>query len=161
MRPQLQKRLPKSFVEEILEAFHDHRILEEIAFYNFQRRISYLGERYKVRDIREALKIVGEVSHFYNEQRVHQETEQVPRKRWEEALKAGKGRLRPLEPGIDLDLVFSLPYERTVKKDGSFSFQGKEYRLRNLAGMRAIVGVIPAQKLMVIKDGQKMAEFLF
>lgn len=123
----------------------------EKAFDYFQRRVPDIGE---------AQKIVEEVSNFYNEQRVHLETEEVPRKRWEEAIKAGKGRLRPLEPGVDLDLVFSLHYERTVKKDGTFSFKGKEYKLRHLAGMRVIVGFIPGQKLLVIKDGQKAAEFL-
>lgn len=131
----------------------------EKAFDYFQRRVPYLCERHKVCDVAEAQKIVEDVSNFYNEQRVHLETEEVPRKRWDEALKAGKGKLRPLDPGTNLDLVFSLHYERTVKKDGTFSFRGKEYKLRHLAGMRVTMGLIPGRKLLVIKDGQRAAEF--
>jgi hypothetical protein len=131
----------------------------EKAFDYFQRRVPYLCERHKVRDVAEAQKIVEDVSNFYNEQRVHLETEEVPRKRWDEAIKAGKGKLRPLDPGTNLDLVFLLHYERTVKKDGTFSFRGKEYKLRHLAGMRVTVGVIPGKKLLVIKDARRVAEF--
>lgn len=112
-----------------------------------------------VRDIQEAQKIVDEVSNLYNEQRVHLETEQVPQKRWDEAIKGGKGKLRPLDPRINLDLVFLLHYERSVKKSRMFSFRGKEYNLRHLPGMRVTMGFIPGQKLLVIKDGQRMAEF--
>jgi hypothetical protein len=131
----------------------------EKAFDYFQRRVPYLCEWHKVRDVAEAQKIVEDVSNFYNEQRVHLETKEVPRKRWDEAIKAGKGKLRPLDPGTNLDLVFSLHYERTVKKDGTFSFRGKEYKLRHLAGMRVTMGLIPGRKLLVIKDGQRAAEF--
>jgi hypothetical protein len=101
----------------------------------------------------EAQKIVDEVVHFYNEQRVHLETEAVPQKRWEAAVKAGQSRPRPLDPAVNLDLVLLLHYERVVKKDGTFSFRGKEYKLRHLAGTRVIVGLIPDRKLLVIKDG--------
>jgi len=104
-------------------------------------------------------KIVDEVVHFYNEQRVHLETEEAPQKRWEAAIKAGKSRLRPLDPAVNVDLAFSLHYKRMVKKDGTFSFQGKEYKLRHLAGTRVIVGLIPDRKLLVIKDGQRATEF--
>ena len=131
----------------------------EKAFDYFQRRVPYLCERHKVRDVAESQKIVEDVSNFYNEQRVHLETEEVPRKRWDEAIKAGKGKLRPLDPGTNLDLVFSLYYERTVKKDATFSFRGKKYKLRHLAGMRVTMGLIPGRKLLVIKDGQRAAEF--
>jgi hypothetical protein len=60
---------------------------------------------------------------------------------------------------MNLDLVFLLHYQRTFKKDGTFSFRGKEYKLRHLAGMRVTVGYIPERKLMVIKDAQRAAEF--
>jgi hypothetical protein len=131
----------------------------EKAFDYLQRRIPYLCERHKVGDIAEARKIVEETVNFYNEQRVHQETEEVPRKRWDDAIKAGKGKFRPLDPSINLDVVFSLHYERTVKKDGTFSYRGIKYKLRHLAGMRVTVGIIPGKKLLVIKDGQRAAEF--
>jgi hypothetical protein len=42
---------------------------------------------------------------------------------------------------------------------GTFSYRGIEYKLRHLAGMRVTVGIIPGKKLLVIKDGQRAAEF--
>ena len=131
----------------------------EKAFDYLQRRIPYLCERYKVKDLLEARKIVADVVSYYNEQKVHMETEEVPLKRWHEALKAGKGKFRPLDPTMNLDLVFSLHYQRTVKKDGTFSFQGREYKLRHLASTPITVGLIPGTKLLVIKDGQRVGEF--
>jgi hypothetical protein len=94
----------------------------------------------------EAQKIIEEVVSFYNEQRVHQETEEVTLKRWDEAIKSGKGKLRPLDTSINLDVVFSLHNERTVKKDRTFSYWGAKYKLLHLAGMRVTVGVIPDKK---------------
>lgn len=131
----------------------------EKAFDYLQRRVPYLCERYGIRGVAEAQKIVQEVVSFYNEQREHEETGEVPIKRWQQALEAGKGRLRPLDPSVDLDLVFSLHYGRTVKKDGTFSFRGREFKLNHCAGERVKVCLIPNKKLMVVKDGQKVGEF--
>ncbi len=131
----------------------------EKAFDYLQRRVPYLCERYGIRGVCEAQKVVQEVVSFYNEQREHEETAEVPIKRWQQALEAGKGRLRSLDPSVDLDLVFSLHYERTVKKDGTFSFRGREFKLNHCAGERVTVCLIPNKKLMVVKDGQKVGEF--
>jgi len=125
-----------------------------------QRRIPYLCERHRIKSVSEAQKIVEEVVSFYNEQRQHEETGEIPFKRWEEAMEAGKGKLRPLDPLVDLDLVFSLHYERKVKKDGTFSFRGRKFKLRHCAEKRVTVCLIPNKKLLVAKDGLKMAEFL-
>lgn len=83
----------------------------------------------------------------------------MPRERWEEVVKIEKGRLRSLLAEVNLDLVFSLHYERTVKKDGTFSFNVKIYRLRHLANTKLTMGIIPNQKLLVIK-GQRAADYL-
>jgi len=131
----------------------------EKAFDYLHRRVPYLCERYRIRGVAEAQKIVEEVVSFYNEQRQHEETREVPLKRWKQALEAGKGRLRPLDPSVDLDLVFSLHYERTVKKDGTFSFSGREFKLSHCGGERVTICLIPNKKLMAVKDGQKMGEF--
>ena len=95
----------------------------------------------------------------FNEHREHQGTGEVPLKRWQDALEAGTGRFRPLDPSMDLDLVFSLHYERTVKKDGTFSFRGREFKLTQFGGERVTVCLIPNKKLIVVKDGQKVGEF--
>lgn len=131
----------------------------EKAFDYLQRRVPYLCERYGIRSVCEAQGIVQEVVGFYNEHREHQETGEVPLKRWQQAVEAGKGRLRPLDPSVDLDLVFSLHYERAVKKDGTFSFRGREFKLSRCAGERVTVCLIPNKKLIVVKDGQKVGEF--
>lgn len=131
----------------------------EKAFDYLQRRIPYLCKRYRIKTIPEAQKVVDEVVNFYNEQRVHEETGEVPLKRWEEAIKAGKSRFRPIDPSIDLDIVFSLHYERKVKKDGTFSFEGREYKIGRFGGEWVRVCLIPGKKLMVVKDGQKVGEF--
>jgi hypothetical protein len=47
-----------------------------------------------------------------------------------------------------------------VKKDGTSSFKGKEYKLRHLPEVLVKVGFIPGHKLLVNKDSLKAAEFL-
>lgn len=131
----------------------------EKAFDYFQRRVPYLCERYQVKSLQEAQKIVDEVCEYYNKERVHFETGEIPVRRWEEGVRAGKSRLRPLLK-IDLDVVFSLHYPRKVKKDGTFSFQGRQYRLKQLAGDSITIAFMPGQKIMVLKNGQRVAEFL-
>jgi hypothetical protein len=88
----------------------------EKAFDYLQRRVPYLCERYKVRDLKEAQKIVDEVCDHYNNKSEHLETGEIPQQRWEEGLKAGKSLIRPIPPGVRLDLILSLHYPRTVKK---------------------------------------------
>ena len=132
----------------------------EKAFDYLQRRIPYLCERHKIKSVSEAQKIVEEVVSFYNEQRQHEETGEIPIKRWEEAIKAGKGNLRSLDPLLNLDLIFSLHYERKVKKDGVFSFRGRKFKLRHCAGEYVTLCLIPNKKLLVTKEGRKVAEFL-
>ena len=131
----------------------------EKAFDYLQRRVPYLCERHNIRTLTEARQVLADEVNFYNEERPHAETEEIPLKRWEEALKAGKGHLRPLAPSINLDLVFSLHYQRTVKKDGTISFQGKEYKLRQCAGRRVAVCLIPQRKIIVAWEGQKVGDF--
>jgi len=74
------------------------------------------------------------------------------------AIQARKSYLRPL-PQTDLDLVFSLHYERRVKKDGTFSFRSQEYNLRQCAGAMVTLCLIPKQKLLVAWNGQKVGDF--
>jgi len=131
----------------------------EKAFDYLQRRIPYLCERYSIKSLSEAQKILNEVISFYNEERVHEETEEVPLKRWNQAIKEGKSKLRKLDPELDLDLIFSLHYKRKVKKDGTFSFQGKVFKLRHCANKLVTVCLIPSQKILVLDEHHKMAEF--
>jgi len=130
----------------------------EKAFDYLQRRIPYLCERHHIRTLKDAQPILQEEAQFYNEKRVHEETGEIPFERWRAALQAGKSYLRPLPP-VDLNLVFSLHYERRVKKDGTFSFRGREYKLRQCAGALVTLCLIPHQKLFVAWNGQKVGDF--
>jgi hypothetical protein len=131
----------------------------EKAFDYLQRRIPYLCERYKIRTITEAQKVVDEVVAFYNERRVHQETQEIPSQRWHNAVKAGKSKIRPLDPSADLDVIFSLHYDRAVKKDGTLTFRGRQYKLRHCRGRHVTVCFIPGKKIIIAGQGQRLGEF--
>ncbi|MFQ5835386.1 MAG: hypothetical protein ACE5HR_05630 [bacterium] len=75
--------------------------------------------------ISEAEKVLDELISFYNERYRHEETGEIPNERWKEEVREKKSRLRILSEEIDLDYVFSLHYQRKVKKDGTISFGGK------------------------------------
>jgi hypothetical protein len=59
---------------------------------------------------------------YYNDERVHLETGAIPTRRWEEAIAAEPGRLRPLPDEAEVREIFSLHLERTVGKDGTFPY---------------------------------------
>jgi len=130
----------------------------EKSFDYLQRRVPYLCERYHIRSLADAQPILQEAVQFYNEKHVHEETGEIPSERWKAAIQDGKSYLRPL-PETDLDQVFSLHYERRVKKDGTFSFRGKEYKLRHCAGAMVTLCLIPDQKLIVTWNGQRVGNF--
>jgi len=131
----------------------------EKSFDYLQRRIPYLCERHKVKTVKEANKILEEVLWFYNEKRIQEETEEIPNRRWEKAVREGKDYLHPLSPEINLDHVFSLHYSRTVGKDGTISFEGKRYKAGCYPGRKVTVCLIPKVKFMIYKDNQKLWEY--
>ncbi|MGC8745616.1 MAG: hypothetical protein ACP5SQ_03235 [Candidatus Saccharicenans sp.] len=47
-----------------------------------------------------------------------------------------------------------------MKKDGTFSFQGRMYKLTHLAGNKITMVLIPKQKLYVLENNLRVAEFL-
>lgn len=131
----------------------------EKAFDYFQRRLPYLCEKHKVKDCREAQKILDDLVSYYNEQRTHDEIGEIPAKRWQEAINNGKGKLRPLDTSIDLDMIFSIHLKRTVRKDGTIMFIGKKWSIECPMGTPVIVCLIPSVKFMVYRDGKKIWEF--
>ncbi len=98
----------------------------EKIFDYLQRRLPHLCEKYKVKDLSEAQKLLEELISYYNEKRIHDETGEIPAQRWQEAIRNGKGKLRALEPSMDLDQIFSIHLKRTVRKDGTVMFMGKK-----------------------------------
>lgn len=131
----------------------------EKVFDYFQRRLPYLCEKHKVKDCREAQKILADLVSYYNEKRVHDETGEIPAKRWQEAINNGKVKLRPLDTSVDLDMVFSIHLKRTVRKDGTIMFMGKKWSIGCPKGTPVIVCLIPSVKFMVYRDGKKIWEF--
>lgn len=131
----------------------------EKQFDYFQRRLPFLCEKYKVVKISEAEKILDELIHFYNEKHRHEETGEIPNERWKKGIREGKSRLRTLPEEIDLDYVFSLHYERKVKKDGTISFGGKRWKVGKFPKDTVTVCFIPGKKIMIFKDKQKLWEY--
>lgn len=131
----------------------------EKRFDYFQRRLPYLCEKKKIKTIKEAQTELDELVGFYNDCRVHQETGEIPSKRWDKAVEEGKGKNRPLNDSIDLDRVFSVHYERTIQKDGTLSFYGRQYKVGRYPGQRVTVCLISDKKIMFYKGIDKICEY--
>jgi len=133
----------------------------EKQFDYFQRRLPQECERYKVKRIKEAMPILHDLVHFYNAKRIHQETNEIPLERWNRAEKEGRSKLRRLSSGLNLDSIFSLHFQRTVKSDGTFVFQGKTYMLKQYPYQKMTVAFIPGKKLMALRDGRVIWQYHF
>jgi len=131
----------------------------EKQFDYFQRRLPFLREKYKVKKISEAEKILDELIYFYNEKHCHEETHETPNERYKKGIREGKSRLRPLSEEIDLDYAFSLHYQRKVKKDGTISFGGERWKVGKFPKDTVTVCFIPKKKIMIFKDKQKLWQY--
>jgi transposase InsO family protein len=130
----------------------------EKIFDYFQRRLPYLCEKHKVKDCVEAQKILDDLVSYYNDQRIHEETREIPAKRWMQAIDQGKGKLRPLEPSVDLERAFSIHLKRKVRKDGSIMFMGKKWSIGCPEGTSITICLIPNLKFRVYKEDKKLWE---
>ncbi len=130
----------------------------EKMFDYFQRRLPYLTEKYKVKDCPEAQKILDGLIHYYNEQRIHDETGEIPQKRWQTAIAHGKGKLKQLDATTDLDMVFSIHLKRKTRKDGTIMFKGRKWHVGCPEGATVTICLIPSVKFMVYKDNKKIWE---
>jgi hypothetical protein len=101
----------------------------EKRFDYIQRRIPLFCERYRITSIPKANEVLKEVVYDYNNLHVHDETKEIPEKRWQKAVQERRSFLQPIPEKIPLDIVFGLHYERTVKKDGTISFYGKDWKI--------------------------------
>lgn len=133
----------------------------EKPFDYYQRRLPQECERYNVKTVKEAMKILTDLVWFYDNKREHMETGEIPVQRWDRAIKEGRSKLRPIPENTDLDAVFSLHFQRTVYNDGTFKFQGRTYKLGQFPGRKITIGVIPGKKLMAFKNNQKIWQYYF
>jgi hypothetical protein len=130
----------------------------EKAFDYSQRRLPYLFEKHKGREISEARKILDDPVSYYNEQRIHEETGEIPLNRSEQAIPKGKGKLRPLEPSVDLKRVFSIHLQRKVRRDGTIMFMAKKWSVGYPEGTSITLYLIPNVKFIVYDDDKKLWE---
>ena len=116
-------------------------------------------KKYKIKDQSEVQKILEELVSYYNEQRVHDETGEIPSQRWHQAITAGKGELRSLDLSIELDRVFSIHLKGKTRKDGTIMFMGRKWFIGCPEGTLLTICLIPNQKFMVYKEDKKIWEF--
>jgi transposase InsO family protein len=131
----------------------------EKRFDYFQRRLPYLCEKHKVTKTEEAQGILDDLVGYYNDSRIHQETGEIPSERWEAARSQGKAKLKPLDAVPDLSWIFSLHDTRRVRKDGTITFKGKEYKVGRFPGERVTTCLIPHKKLMIYRGADKIREY--
>jgi hypothetical protein len=98
---------------------------------------------------------------YYNDQRRHQETEEIPAARWEGGLRRGQGRLRPVPDGLDLTLLFAVQQERLVHSDGKVRFLGRPWSVSAPAGSRVTVCWRPAEQLVMLWHGRRVGAYAF
>ncbi len=101
----------------------------EKRFDYLQRRIPYLCERYHIKNLTAANKILDEQVAYFNDCHVHAETNETPNQRWKRAVQEGRCHLRDLPAKLQLDLIFGLHYIRHLKKDGSFVYNGNRFEI--------------------------------
>ncbi|MFW6139927.1 MAG: hypothetical protein ACOC5S_01050 [Acidobacteriota bacterium] len=133
----------------------------EKGFDYFQRRLSFECERYRVKTVREAMKILTDLVDFHNCKRVHMETEEIPIERWNRAKREKRSKLRPLPQHKDLDVIFSLHFSRTVYNDGTIKFQARSYKLNQVPGRKIIVAFQPGRKLIGLYNNEKIWQYHF
>ena len=75
------------------------------------------------------------------------------------AEKEGRVKTRSLKPEDNLDMVFSLQEERTVKKDGTISFLGQVWKVGKCAGEKVTVCYVPNKKIIVVKDKHQICQY--
>ncbi|MDH3258680.1 MAG: hypothetical protein OEM19_04365 [Deltaproteobacteria bacterium] len=131
----------------------------EKRFDYFQRRLPYLCEKHKIKKTEDAQVILDDLIDYYNNSREHEETGEIPSKKWDSAVKAGKGKLQPLDQSVDLDWAFSIHDTRKVRKDGTISYKGKEYKVGRFPGQEVTVCLLPGSKIMVYKAKDKLGEY--
>jgi len=157
--PQFKRALESLDIGVIYASHASSKGKIEKRFDYFQRRLPLLCEKYQVTQLQDAQTILSDLMDYYNERRVHAETEQIPRERWQQAMTSGRVALRAVPEDLDWDYPFSLHQTRKVRKDGTISFEGVHYPVDRYRGSEVTVCLIPEQKLMVYKGDEKLAEY--
>lgn len=131
----------------------------EKRFDYFQRRLPQLCERYRITEVSQARPIMDELVGYYNEQRRHQETKEIPAERWLVGLRRGRDRLRLVPEGVDLNLVFAVQQDRLVHSDGKVRFLGQRWSVSAPAGSRVTVCWRPDEQLVILWQGHAVGAY--
>ncbi|MCK4255252.1 hypothetical protein KAX35_00065 [candidate division WOR-3 bacterium] len=99
------------------------------SFDYLQRHIPYLCERRGIKDIKGGNELLKGVLDYYTTRRVHEETNGIPEERWKNAADTGNIYFREIPPDMYIDFVFSLHYERSVRKDGMIIYRDKPWKI--------------------------------
>lgn len=134
-----------------------------------QRRLPFLCERYKAKNLTQANKILrNEIIPYYNEEHIHSEIEETPEKRWQRAIKEGRSFLKPIPEKTPMDHHFALHYTRNVGGDGIFTFHGMEFLVEKGPRYKDALLVLqppygPRQiytRLSVLYNGSTLKQFI-
>lgn len=112
----------------------------------------------KVKTIEEANKYLKKWVHWYNHCHLHSTTGQMPQERY---LAKPQG-FRSLPKGIDLEKIFCLKYERQVKADNTFEFEGKTYQIPkneyriSYARVRVEIRILLSKKVKVFHENREI-----
>jgi hypothetical protein len=114
----------------------------------------------KVTTMQQANKHLKKWVDWYNHCHVHSITKQIPNERYirDDAFKS-------ISRSIDLEQVFCLKYERTVKSDNTFQHEGITYQLKpndyriSYAKAKVEIRIYLSKKLKVFYKNQQIGEF--
>jgi hypothetical protein len=134
------------------ESTWDHLVLTRNTVERYGRPLAYYVDNHSI------FRYVPHIGIHYTYHKGPEEGE-IPPKRWDNAVKAGKGKLQPLDQSIDLDWVFAVHDTRKVRKDGTISYKGKDYKVGRFPGQEVTVCLLPGSKIMVYKAKDKLGEY--
>lgn len=115
----------------------------------------------QVKTIEEANKYLKKWIHWYNNCHLHSTTGQIPQERY---LAKPQG-FRSLPKGTDLEKIFCLKYERQVKADNTFEFEGKTYQIRkneyriSYARAKVEIRVLLSKKVKVFHENREIGRY--
>lgn len=132
----------------------------ERLFRFMQDRLVRELETARITTISQANKALKRWVEWYNHCHLHSTTKMIPNERY---LK--NNIFRPLQGTIDLENIFCLKYDRTVKADNTISFEGKTYQIPkndyriSFAKAKVEVRITLSSKLKVFYKNQEIGSF--
>jgi hypothetical protein len=131
----------------------------EKRFDYLQRRLPPLCDRYGITEVAQAQPLLEDIIGYYNEQRTHQETGEIPAVRWTTSCTHGAGRLRQLPSDCDLSLLFTFQYPRRVHTDGRVRFHARTWPVTAPVGSQVTVCWRPAERMAILWQDRLVGDY--